>query len=160
MPITMRHWASRAGYDTVDVAAATARKIPVVYAPVSGFAVAEGALALLLTLVKRIPLCDALVKEGQWQKRYDLSTGDMAEHTLGIMGLGRIGSALAKLVQPFGMTVVGHDPLISRERGRELVLKQAGLELSREICPWMAHGGEPDLPVPVTAVQNGDTAPC
>src|SRR5439155_8311535 len=45
-----------AGYDSVDIVATSARKIPVVYAPVAGFAVAEGALALLLALVKKIPL--------------------------------------------------------------------------------------------------------
>ena len=45
-----------AGYDSVDIAAATEHRIPVVYAPVGGFAVAEGALAMLLTLVKKIPL--------------------------------------------------------------------------------------------------------
>jgi D-3-phosphoglycerate dehydrogenase / 2-oxoglutarate reductase len=109
-----------AGYDTVDINAATRRKIPVVYAPVSGFAVAEGALALLLAMVKKIPLCDAIVKQGQWQKRYELSTGDMAEHTLGIIGLGRIGAALARLAQPFGMTTLGYDPLVAPDRGKEL----------------------------------------
>lgn len=51
----------------------------------------------------------------------------MTEHTLGIMGLGRIGAALAKLVQPFEMTVVGHDPLVSRERGRELGVEMVDL---------------------------------
>jgi phosphoglycerate dehydrogenase-like enzyme len=78
--------------------------------------VAEGALALLLTLVKKIPFCDAVVKEGQWQKRYDFSTGDMAEHTLGIIGLGRIGAGLARLAQPFGMTILGYDPVVTREQ--------------------------------------------
>jgi len=109
-----------AGYDTVDIAAATRRKIPVVYAPVSGFAVSEGALALLLTLVKKIPFCDAVVKGGQWQKRYDFSTGDMAEHTLGIIGLGRIGAGLARLAQPFEMTILGYDPVVTREQAERL----------------------------------------
>ena len=90
-----------AGIDTVDVAAASERKIPVVYAPVSGFAVAEGALAILMALVKRIPQCDEILKGGRWKERYGFKTGDMAGHTLGIVGFGRIGSHLAKLVQPF-----------------------------------------------------------
>ena len=105
-----------AGFDSIDVAAATARKIPVINAPVSGFAVAEAALALLLALVKKIPLCDSIVKSGQWQKRYDFKTGDLAEHTLGIVGLGKIGAHLAKLAQPFGMTVLGYDPFVSSEK--------------------------------------------
>src|SRR6266851_5727958 len=85
-----------AGFDAVDIAVATARKIPVVYAPVGAFAVAEGALALLLALVKKIALCDSIVKSGQWRKRYDMTSGDMQGHTLGIIGLGRIGSYLAR----------------------------------------------------------------
>jgi D-3-phosphoglycerate dehydrogenase / 2-oxoglutarate reductase len=109
-----------AGYDTVDIAAATLRRIPVIYAPVSSFAVAEGALALLLALVKKIPFCDTIVRQGQWQRRYEFSTGDMAEHTLGIIGLGKIGAGLARLAQPFEMTILGCDPLVTTERGREL----------------------------------------
>ena len=105
-----------AGFDSIDVAAATARKIPVINAPVSGFAVAEAALALLLALVKKIPLCDSIVKSGQWQKRYDFKTGDLAEHTLGIVGLGKIGAHLAKLAQPFGMTIFGYDPFVSSDK--------------------------------------------
>ncbi len=105
-----------AGFDSVDVAAATARKIAVINAPVSGFAVAEGALALLLALVKKIPLCDSIVKTGQWQKRYDFKTGDLAEHTLGIIGLGKIGAHLAKLTQPFGMIILGYDPFVSSDK--------------------------------------------
>ena len=105
-----------AGFDTIDVVAATARKIPVINAPVSGFAVAEGALALLLALVKKIPLCDSVVKTGQWQKRYEFKTGDLADHTLGIVGLGKIGAHLAKLAQPFGMTMFGYDPFVSSDK--------------------------------------------
>ena len=112
------------GYDTVDVAAATARDIPVVYAPVSGFAVAEGALAMLLALVKRIPECDRAVKEGRWRDRFRLTTGDMTAHTLGIIGLGRIGGRLANLVRAFEMTVIAHDPYASAQ-----ATAQAGVEL-------------------------------
>jgi phosphoglycerate dehydrogenase-like enzyme len=112
-----------AGFDSVDIRAATARKIPVVFAPVSGFAVAEGALALLLALVKKIALCDSLVKNGQWNRRYSVSTGDMAGRKLGIVGLGRIGSHLARLVQGFDMTVLGYDPLLDAAQLRILGLE-------------------------------------
>ncbi|MBM3800793.1 MAG: hydroxyacid dehydrogenase [Acidimicrobiia bacterium] len=117
-----------AGYDTVDIAAATARRIPVVIAPVSGFAVAEGAIALLLAIVKKIPFGDSLVRQGQWQRRYEYSTGDMTEHTLGIVGLGRIGSGLARLAQAFEMKILGYDPLVSAERGKALGVEMASLD--------------------------------
>jgi len=99
-----------AGFDAVDLPSANARRIPVVIAPLGGFAVAEGALALLLAIIKRVKWCDEVVKSGQWRKRYDAAAGDMAEHVLGIVGLGRIGAQLAKLAQPFGMTVLACDP--------------------------------------------------
>ena len=117
-----------AGYDTVDITAASEHRIPVVRAPVGGFAVAEGALALLLTLVKKLPLCDQVVKSGQWAKRYEMSSGDMAGRTLGIVGLGDIGARLARLVAPFEMHVLGHDPLVTAERGAELGVEMVGLE--------------------------------
>lgn len=101
-----------AGYDAVDVEAATERHIPVVFAPVGGFAVAEGALALLLTLIKRIPECDQVVRSGQWQKRYNMNTGDMTGSTLGIIGLGRIGAHLARLVRPFDAIILAYDPYL------------------------------------------------
>jgi len=117
-----------AGYDTVDVAAATRRKIPVIYAPVSGLAVSEGALALLLAMVKRIPFCDQVVKQGQWQKRYEFLTGDMAEHTLGVVGLGRIGVGLARLAQPFELTILGCDPLVTSEQAKGMGVTLVSLD--------------------------------
>ena len=104
-----------AGYDTVDVAAATARNIPLVFAPVGGFAVAEGALAILLSLVKRLPQADPMVREGRWRERFDFITGDLITRTIGIIGLGRIGARLASLLQPFEMEVLGYDPVVGQD---------------------------------------------
>ncbi len=116
------------GYDSVDVGAATARGIPLVYAPVGGFAVAEGALALLLALVKHVPLGDEIVKTGRWSRRYEFHTGDMTEHTLGIVGLGRIGLRLAELARPFDMKLLGFDPYVDEERVRGLGIEPVGLD--------------------------------
>jgi D-3-phosphoglycerate dehydrogenase len=102
-----------AGFDSVDIKAASAKRIPVVYAPIGGFAVAEGALALLLALIKKVVVADSIVKSGQWNKRYEILTGDMMSHTLGIIGMGRIGSHLAKLASAFDMTVLGYDPIVT-----------------------------------------------
>ena len=104
-----------AGYDTIDIAAATARKIPVVYAPIGGFAVAEGAVGLMLALAKRLSAIDRAVRAGDWNVRYGPATGDLTTRTVGIIGVGRIGSQLARLLQPFDMRVLGHDPFILQE---------------------------------------------
>ena len=116
------------GYDTVDVAFATQQLIPVVYAPIGGFAVAEGALAILMAIVKKIQLADSILKSGQWRRRYEMSSGDLTGHTLGIIGLGRIGARLAKLVQNFEMTVLGYDPFLKKENLREVCLELVQLE--------------------------------
>ena len=116
------------GYDTVDVAFATQRRIPVVYAPIGGFAVAEAALALLMAIVKKIQLADTILKQGQWQRRYQLSTGDLTGHTLGIIGLGRIGGRLARLVQNFEMEVLGYDPFLTEKDAKGLGVEMVPLD--------------------------------
>ena len=116
------------GYDTVDVAFATQRRIPVVYAPIGGFAVAEAALALLMAIVKKIQLADTILKQGQWQRRYQLSTGDLTGHTLGIIGLGRIGGRLARLVQNFEMEVLGYDPFLTEKDAKWLGVEMVPLD--------------------------------
>jgi len=98
------------GYDSVDVDAATERRIPVIIAPKNDFAVAEGALALLLSLIKLLPLADRAVKNGNWQWRYSRLSGDMTGKTLGLVGVGRIGRQLARLVKPFDVDVIAFDP--------------------------------------------------
>jgi D-3-phosphoglycerate dehydrogenase len=115
-----------AGYETVDVKAATAWKIPVVYAPgASSRAVAEAAVTYILALCKRLYHWDTQVKAGNWNSRYGTRPGDMEGATLGIIGLGRIGQTLAELVRPFGMTVLAFDPLVPPER-----VKEVGAELT------------------------------
>jgi len=109
------------GYDSVDIAAATARGIPVVFTPGLGArAVAEGALAMLMHIVKKVSFWDESLKSGNWKSRYETKSGDMEGSTLGIIGMGRIGSDLARMVQSFRMDVLGFDPFISPEAAKEL----------------------------------------
>lgn len=138
-----------AGYDSVDIAAATARRIPVIFAPLGGFAVAEGALALLLALIKKIPVCDQVVRQGSWKKRYEITVGDMTEHALGIIGLGRIGAHFARLAQPFQMTVLGYDPFLSS--------KPAGLDFVQFVeLPELLHRSDfVSLHVPLSSETKG-----
>jgi D-3-phosphoglycerate dehydrogenase / 2-oxoglutarate reductase len=97
----------------VDVAAATARGIPVVLAAAAGAqAVAEGALALVLALAKRLPELDRAVKEGRWAERDRADVVDLHGADLGILGYGRIGRRLAALAAPFEMRVRFFDPYV------------------------------------------------
>jgi phosphoglycerate dehydrogenase-like enzyme len=99
------------GVDRVDVDAATARGIPVVITPGSGTrAVAEGVIAMALHLVKRLGPLTALVREGRWAQRGELTVGDLDDATMGIVGYGRIGRRVGELASAFGMRVLAYDP--------------------------------------------------
>lgn len=100
------------GVEQVDVKAAAARSIPVVITPGAGTgAVAEGAIALALCLIKQLRRTTDLVRTGRWAERGTLSLGDLAGATLGIVGYGRIGQATGRLGAAFGMRVLGYDPI-------------------------------------------------
>jgi D-3-phosphoglycerate dehydrogenase / 2-oxoglutarate reductase len=102
---------SGVGVDRVDLDAATARGIPVVITPNAATrAVAEGALALILHLVKRLSRLTALVRDGAWATREEVALGDLDGATLGIVGYGRIGRRLAELAAVLGMQVLAYDP--------------------------------------------------
>lgn len=101
------------GTDAVDLAAATSRGIPVVITPgANDAAVAEGTIAMLLSLIKRLPQFDRAVREGDWASRDGTPPGDWAGSTLAIVGLGRIGCRVAQLAALLGMRVVAYDPLL------------------------------------------------
>jgi D-3-phosphoglycerate dehydrogenase / 2-oxoglutarate reductase len=99
------------GVDLVDLAAASARGIPVVITPGSGTrAVAEGVFAMALCLVKRLgPLTD-LVRQGRWAERGQVQVGDLDGATLGIIGYGRIGRRVGELGTAVGMRLLAYDP--------------------------------------------------
>jgi D-3-phosphoglycerate dehydrogenase len=100
------------GVDRVDLDAATARGIAVVVTPGTGAVpVAEGAIAMVMHLVKRFgPLTD-LVRSGRWADRGSVTVGDLAGSTLGVVGFGRIGRHAGALGSALGMTVLAYDPV-------------------------------------------------
>ena len=101
------------GVDNVDVDAATKRGVPVVITPNAGTAaVAEGTMALVLHLVKRLTPFTELVREGRWPERERSLPGDLEDATLGVVGFGRIGYRVAHLAMEFGMHVVVFDPYL------------------------------------------------
>jgi D-3-phosphoglycerate dehydrogenase / 2-oxoglutarate reductase len=102
------------GVDRVDVDEATRRGIAVVITPGAGtHAVAEGALAMILHLVKRLRETTECVARGRWADRGAITVGDLDGATIGIVGYGRIGRRVAQLARAFGMTVLAHDPYLA-----------------------------------------------
>lgn len=117
------------GVDNVDVEAATKRKIPVANVPDYGIgSVADHTLALLLSLNRKIVVADCIVKKGEWgvwtTPSSKLKGFDLENKILGLIGIGRIGSAVANRAKGFGMKVVAYDPYVTRE-----VAGKLGIEL-------------------------------
>jgi len=107
------------GVDNVDVEAATKQGILVLNTPEGNtIATCELTFAMLLSLARELPQLDQSVKHGEW-RRGILGT-ELFGKTLGIIGLGRIGSELARRARVFGMTVLAHDPYVSPERAANL----------------------------------------
>jgi D-3-phosphoglycerate dehydrogenase len=103
------------GVDNIDLQAAVARGVTVVNAPhASTTAVAEHTLALMLALARLIPRADLTMKSGSWIKQ-DLEGIELSGKVLGIVGVGKIGSAVARHAAAFDMQVLGYDPLLPYE---------------------------------------------
>ena len=102
------------GYDTIDVSAATEHGIPVCTLPdIWTDEVANHALALLLACNRRLLRLDRGMRTGAWRSFTQTHTGQLSGETLGIIGLGRIGSALARRVLPLGLQVIAYDPYLT-----------------------------------------------
>lgn len=108
------------GVDNVDVEAATERGIMVVNAPEStSITVAEHAMGLIMSLARKISIADKSVKEGKWEKSRFMGI-ELNGKTLGIIGMGRIGTQVAIRAKSFGMEILVYDPYITEEVGAEL----------------------------------------
>ncbi|GCB45880.1 phosphoglycerate dehydrogenase [Streptomyces sp. NL15-2K] len=100
------------GLDNVDVPAASRAGVMVVNAPTSNIvSAAEHTVGLLLAVARNIPQADAALREGRWQ-RSRFTGVELADKTLGIVGLGRIGSLVARRMAAFGMTLLAYDPYV------------------------------------------------
>jgi D-3-phosphoglycerate dehydrogenase len=107
------------GVDNIDVGKATERGVMVVNAPTpTVVAVAEHTMALLLATARHVPRADASLREGKWLKKQLMGT-TVAGKVLGIVGLGRIGTAVAKRARAFDMEIIAHDPYLTREQIEE-----------------------------------------
>ena len=104
------------GVELVDLQAATRRGIPVVVTPnANSAAVAEGAMAMILTLVKRLGDLDSLVRSGEWEQRDMVRVGDIEGSVFGIVGLGSIGRRVADIAHVFKADVLAYDPMASAD---------------------------------------------
>jgi D-3-phosphoglycerate dehydrogenase len=104
------------GVDNVDLDAATQAGITVVNAPTGNtIAAAEHTLALMFGLARRVAAADASVRRGEW-KRSQFTGTELRGKTLGIVGLGKIGQAIADRARALEMTVLGVDPYVSAEQ--------------------------------------------
>ena len=100
------------GTELVDLKEADARNIPVVITPGSNtVAVAEGVIAQILHLSKRLGPLTKLVATGKWDQRTKYPVGDLANQTLGIIGYGRIGKKVADIASAFDLKILAFDPI-------------------------------------------------
>jgi D-3-phosphoglycerate dehydrogenase len=116
------------GLDNVDVEEATRRGVMVVNAPQSNvISAAEHTMALLLAQARNVPQAHAALVAGRWE-RSRWEGVELADKTLAIVGLGRIGKLVAQRALAFGMRIVAYDPFVSAERARQLSVELLPLD--------------------------------
>ncbi len=108
------------GVDNVDVDAATQRGIVVMNTPGGNtISTAELTFSMLMALARKIPQAHMSMKEGKWSRK-DFQGTELYNKTLGILGMGRIGTEVAKRAQAFGMKVLAYDPFLTLARAKAL----------------------------------------
>ncbi len=117
------------GVDNVDVPAATRQGIVVVNSPEGNtIAAAEHAIAMMLALSRYIPDANQSVKSGKWDRKSYIGA-EVYKKTLGIVGLGKIGSHVAAVAKALGMRLIAYDPFISTERAEQLGCRLVDMDL-------------------------------
>ena len=116
------------GVDNIDLDAATRAGIAVVNAPIGNtVAAAEHTMALMLALARNVPQAYASMKEGQWQRSAFMGI-EVRNKTLGIIGLGRVGSEVARRAASFGMRLIAFDPFVAPDFAARLGVATMPLE--------------------------------
>lgn len=137
------------GVDNIDVAAATARGVAVMNAPAGNtVSAAELTLALLLAAVRRVAEGDRALREGRWD-RGSFKGVELSGRTLGLVGAGRIGSAVAQRARAFGMSVIASDPFLPPERAQALGIEPV------ELDELLGRADVISLHVPLTEATRG-----
>jgi D-3-phosphoglycerate dehydrogenase len=134
------------GVDNVDVETATRRGIVVLNAPGGNtISTAEHAFSLLLCVARKIPQADRSIRAKSWHKK-NFEGVELYNKTLGVIGMGRIGSELSRRAIAFGMRVIAYDPYLSAARARSLQV-----ELLEELDDLLRVADFISLHTPLTA---------
>ena len=116
------------GLDNIDVAAAQKCGIDVLNAPESLMvSVAELTIGLMISVARQIPKADQTMKEGKWIKK-ELTGTTLEGKTLGIVGFGRVGGAVASIARAMGMNILVNDPRVDQKRLEEVNARAVSLE--------------------------------
>ena len=117
------------GVDNIDVNAATGKGIIVINAPgANTIAATEHTLAMMLSMARMIPQAHKKTVGGEWD-RNSFKGVELYKKTLGVIGMGKIGTEVAKRAKSFGMNILGYDPYLTEERAEKLGMKKASLDL-------------------------------
>ncbi|WP_348619954.1 phosphoglycerate dehydrogenase [Paenibacillus polymyxa] len=116
------------GVDNIDLEAATQRGIIVINAPDGNtITTCEHTFAMMMALARHIPQAYAKTIGGTWDRKTFLGV-ELRNKTLGVLGMGRIGSEVAKRAKAFGMNILGYDPFLTEERAEKLGIKLASVD--------------------------------
>lgn len=116
------------GIDGIDIPEATKKGITVVNTPESNtIAACEHTIALMLSMTRHIPQAHQSIMEGRWDRK-SFTGIQLLNKTVGIIGVGRVGSNVAKRLQAFNMKTIGYDPYIPLERGQQLGVELTDLD--------------------------------
>lgn len=116
------------GYDNIDVHAATKRGIQVCYTPHGPtVSTAEHAVALIFAAAKTVTFAERDLRAGRWHSRFHSLKGmELRDRVLGLVGLGRIGAEVARIMCAVGMRVMAFDPLLTEDRAAQLQIERVG----------------------------------
>jgi D-3-phosphoglycerate dehydrogenase len=138
------------GIDNVDVEAATQRGVVVMNTPGGNtISTAELSFAMILNLARKVPQAHGSMVAGKWDRKQFQGT-EVAGKTLGVLGMGRIGSEVARRALAFGMRVVGYDPFLTEARARSL-----GIELAADLDDVYRDADFITVHLPVTDQTRG-----
>ncbi len=115
--------------DNIDIEAATKKGIAVTWTPnTNDDSVAEHAISFMLALIKKLPFMMEHLRKGGWRSRTKTVTNELLGKTVGIIGLGAIGSKVADKLKSFDVKALAYDPYVSEEQAKEVGAEMVNLD--------------------------------